>query len=169
MSWLYQPLLPGGGQQQAGGATTEDAAGSVSVTTAVTGVGTFEQAAVQSRGGFGLSEEEYQAQLKRNKRQLKRLEERRRETEALLRRLLREAMYGPDPVAAPVVAAIEEAIEAIPAPPMAAVSSAAQIQRLEIDLSAVIAQIDAIETAMARHQDDMDDEDDIETLLLMAA
>jgi len=123
------------------------------------------------RGGYPASEEEDKARLKRNKRRLKRLEERRKETEALLKRLLREAIYGPQPTEDAAEQA-QDALEAIPAmvvAPHAAMASAAEMQRWETELAAVSEQIAAIERAMDQRfaVSDDDDDDDLEAIIML--
>jgi hypothetical protein len=129
------------------------------------------QTARSQRGDYGASEEEYQAQIRADRKRLKKLQKRKDEDRARLRRLIREAAYGPQPDAETAEEA-QELLEAIPAmvvAPHATQASAANVARLEMEITAIHGRIQELETQLERHRAEMAEEDDLESLLILAA
>jgi DNA repair exonuclease SbcCD ATPase subunit len=144
--------------------------GSFGTIAAVVTRGFFPDAVVVqavSRGDYGATEEEYQAQLRRNRKRLKQLQKRKEEDKKRLRKLIREAVYGPE-----IAEEAQELLEAIPAAviaPHQTAASSANVERLEVEIEAVHSRIAELETKLEAHRAEQDEEDDIEALLLLAA
>lgn len=123
--------------------------------------------AVTSRGDYGATEEEYQEQLRRNRKRLEKLQKRKEEDKARLRELIRAAAHGPE-----IAEEAKELLEAIPAAviaPHQTAASSANVARLEMEIASVHSRIAELETKIEAHRAEQDEEDDIEALLLLAA
>lgn len=148
MSWLFQPLLPGGAQLLAESIEPP-------VVVDVPRVGGYWDEEADRR---------HNADLRAKRARLAR---KRRDDIELLRKLIRRAA-GIEEIVSEAQEAKEELSETKP-PVIDGTVSAASLARVEVKLEAISQRITELQDALARHEAEEADEDDVEALLLLAA